>query len=56
MKSSELKSIREDTGLSQSQFAGKLGIAKITLQKWEQGLNPIPEWGSKLVMLTAKNL
>jgi len=33
----DVKLIREHTGLSQSVFAGLLGISKRTLQDWEQG-------------------
>ncbi len=33
----DVKMIREHTGLSQSVFAGVLGISKRTLQDWEQG-------------------
>lgn len=34
---SDVKMIREHMGLSQSVFAGVLGISKRTLQDWEQG-------------------
>lgn len=33
----DVRSIREHIGLSQSVFAGLLGISKRTLQDWEQG-------------------
>ncbi len=33
----DVKMIRENVGLSQSVFAGVLGISKRTLQDWEQG-------------------
>ncbi len=33
----DVKFIREHVGLSQSVFAGLLGISKRTLQDWEQG-------------------
>ncbi len=33
----DVKLIRDHTGLSQSVFAGLLGISKRTLQDWEQG-------------------
>jgi len=32
-----VKKIREDMGLSQSAFAGLLGVSVRTLQEWEQG-------------------
>jgi putative transcriptional regulator len=33
----DVKSIREKIGLSQSAFAGLLGVSVRTLQEWEQG-------------------
>lgn len=33
----DVKSIREKTGLSQSQFALLIGVSLKTLQNWEQG-------------------
>ncbi len=33
----DVKAIREKTGLSQSAFAGLLGVSVRTLQEWEQG-------------------
>ncbi|GBE13701.1 antitoxin igA-2 [bacterium BMS3Bbin14] len=34
---SDVKTIRAKTGLSQSAFAGLLGVSVRTLQEWEQG-------------------
>jgi putative transcriptional regulator len=34
---SDVKTIRSKTGLSQSAFAGLLGVSVRTLQEWEQG-------------------
>lgn len=34
---SDVKSIRKKMGLSQSAFAGLLGVSVRTLQEWEQG-------------------
>ena len=34
---SDVKNIREKMGLSQSAFAGLLGVSVRTLQEWEQG-------------------
>ena len=33
----EVKAIREQTGLSQNQFAQMIGVSKSTLENWEQG-------------------
>ncbi|MBV5334808.1 MAG: helix-turn-helix domain-containing protein [Sulfuricurvum sp.] len=35
--SDDAKAIREKTGLSQSAFAGVLGVSVRTLQEWERG-------------------
>lgn len=34
---SDVKTIRSKTGLSQSAFAGLIGVSVRTLQEWEQG-------------------
>lgn len=36
-KDPEVKAIREETGLSQTQFARLIGVSKRTLENWEQG-------------------
>lgn len=36
-KEPEVKSIREQTGLSQAHFARLIGVSKRTLENWEQG-------------------
>lgn len=36
-KEPEVKDIREQTGLSQTQFARLIGVSKRTLENWEQG-------------------
>lgn len=33
----EVKAIREKVGLSQTNFAGLIGVSKRTLENWEQG-------------------
>lgn len=33
----EVKAIREKVGLSQTRFAGLIGVSKRTLENWEQG-------------------
>lgn len=37
IKEPEVKSIREQTGLSQAQFSRLIGVSKRTLENWEQG-------------------
>jgi putative transcriptional regulator len=36
-KEPEVKAIRKETGLSQTQFARLIGVSKRTLENWEQG-------------------
>jgi putative transcriptional regulator len=36
-KEPEVKAIREQTGLSQAEFARLIGVSKRTLENWEQG-------------------
>lgn len=36
-KEPKVKQIREQTGLSQTHFAGLIGVSKRTLENWEQG-------------------
>lgn len=38
-----IKEIREQTGLSQSQFAKKFHLTTRTIQAWEQGQRNTPE-------------
>ena len=40
----DIKKIREDLGMSQSQFAEHFGINLNTLQNWEQGRSRTPEY------------
>ncbi len=37
IKEPEVKTIREQTGLSQADFARLIGVSKRTLENWEQG-------------------
>lgn len=43
-RTEKLKSFRASYGLSQSEFAKKFHLNVATLQKWEQGVNPTPEY------------
>ena len=48
-------SVRESTGLSQSQFARLLGVSVRTLQEWEQGRR-VPSGAARtLLLIAAKN-
>lgn len=46
---SRIKSIREKTGMTQSEFAGKYNIPKRTLESWEMGERIPPEYVIELL-------
>ena len=48
-----VSSIRERTGLSQSRFAGLLGVSVRTLQEWEQGRRA-PSGAARTLLLIAQ--
>jgi putative transcriptional regulator len=50
-----VSSVRESTGLSQSQFAQLLGVSVRTLQEWEQGRRAPSGAARTLLMIAARN-
>ena len=50
-----VSSVREKTGLSQSDFARLLGVSVRTLQEWEQGRRAPSGAARTLLMIAAKN-
>ena len=46
-----IKSLRETLDMSQVVFADLLGVSKKTIEKWEQGANPIKGCSSRLLYL-----
>jgi putative transcriptional regulator len=46
---SEIKRIRQQTGLSQAMFAGSLGVSPKTVEAWESGRNK-PEGASRRLL------
>lgn len=52
--SSFLKNFRKDNNLTQIRLANILGVSKKTIEKWEQGVNPIKGTSSKLLYLLNK--
>jgi putative transcriptional regulator len=46
---SEIKQIRQSTGLSQIMFAGSLGVSPKTIEAWENGRNK-PEGASRRLL------
>ncbi|MEK8088463.1 helix-turn-helix domain-containing protein [Thermithiobacillus plumbiphilus] len=50
----DVKAIREHTGLSQSAFAALLGVSPRTLQDWEQGRRQPSGAAKSLLFIAAK--
>jgi putative transcriptional regulator len=50
-----VQSIREKTGLSQSQFAKLLGVSTRTLQEWEHGRRAPSGAARTLLLIAEKN-
>jgi len=48
-------SVRQKTGLSQSQFAELLGVSVRTLQEWEQGRRAPSGAARTLLLIAARN-
>ena len=51
----DVAAIRQKTGLSQSRFAGLLGVSLRTLQDWEQGRRAPSGAARTLLMVAARN-
>ncbi len=51
ISSSTVKQIREEHNMSQAFFARVLGVSKKTIEKWEQGKNPITGTSARLLYL-----
>src|SRR5580700_472130 len=43
MNAQELKTWRDQVGLTQQQFANRLGVTRTTIQNWESAATPIPQ-------------
>ena len=46
---SEIKALRESTGLTQRAFAELLGIPKRSIENWESGVSKPPEYLIRLI-------
>lgn len=55
INSMRVKQIRDTMNMSQSFFARLLGVSKKTIEKWEQGYNPIKGTSSRLLYLIEKH-
>ena len=49
-----LKELRNKLELTQVQMANYLGVSKKTIEKWEQGVNPIIGAAARLIYLISK--
>ncbi len=52
---SEIKTLRESTGLTQQRFADLLGIPKRTIENWEGGKSRPPEYVMRLIEFYIKH-
>lgn len=50
-----VSAVRENTGLSQAEFARLLGVSLRTLQEWEQGRRAPSGAARTLLLIAAKN-
>lgn len=50
-----VKQLRNKLNMSQRLFAKVLGVSEKTIEKWEQGTNPVKGTASKLLYLLDKN-
>eukprot|EP01156_Anaeramoeba_ignava_P000271 Anaeramoba_ignava/a103054_25.p2 GENE.a103054_25~~a103054_25.p2 ORF type:complete len:145 (-),score=29.66 a103054_25:87-521(-) len=51
----KVKTLRNQLNMSQTFFAEVLGLSKKTIEKWEQGKNPIKGTSSRLLYLIEKD-
>ncbi|MBS6860289.1 MAG: helix-turn-helix domain-containing protein [Clostridiales bacterium] len=52
---SEIKALRESTGLTQRAFAELLGIPKRSIENWESGVSKPPEYVVRLIAFYITN-
>ena len=53
--SSYLKKFRKEKNISQKTLAKIIGVSETTVQKWEQGVNPIKGTANKLLYLLSSD-
>ncbi len=54
MTGSEVRRIRRRLGLTQTQFAKRVGVHLVTVSRWERGEMGIRESAAKLIRLLAQ--
>jgi len=45
----QFKSKRKKLSYTQKGLAEKMGVSHKTIESWEQGRNPVPQWAYKLM-------
>ncbi len=53
MKPADLRLIRKRLGITQEQFADRLGVHAVTVRKWEAGMQTIRNTHATLIRLIA---
>jgi transcriptional regulator with XRE-family HTH domain len=56
MTGTDLQKLRLQLGLTQDELSQRLGVARVTVARWEIGLRHIAEPMSRLIQLIAKEV
>jgi transcriptional regulator with XRE-family HTH domain len=56
MMGDELKQLRTRLGMTQDELGQRLGVARVTVARWEIGLRRVPELAARLVQHVAKEV
>ena len=56
MTGQELKTLRTRLRLTQAELGKRLGVARVTVARWEIGLRRVPELAARLVQHVAKEV
>ena len=56
MTGEELKTLRTRLRLTQAELGKRLGVARVTVARWELGLRRVPELAARLVQHVAKEV
>ena len=51
-----VKNLRKKLNMTQNVFASVLGVTKKTIEKWEQGVNPVKGCSARLLYLISKDV
>ena len=56
MTGEDLKALRTRLRLTQAELGKRLGVARVTVARWELGLRRVPELAARLVQHVAKEV